>query len=536
MGFAKERVLEGRKVETWKDSEEEAKSSLLQLLLSPIHAYNANLLIFLRFPSSHTQNSQISKSLGGHYSDLLLLQPFSSRRQVGHTMASTALKSALTWNFIIDTKEGVDLFFGEFCNVMIRDQFDGGLFQAKPQARPETDEEVPPSIPYDWEDVQEEQNMIAKLVHLIKTSNADPDLGFALLTATRVHFGQGGQIRIRFTLPALVIASIRVANQFVLKFNVKNPSTAAHVQLLKFIHETAVSLSEARDYAVEEAQAGAELDGGSNRQGGKSTNGLMPSPDMALRLFLLAAQAADDMNQEELAYEFIVQALTVYEESISESKAQFTALTLVMGNLLKMTVFGYENFETLITKCAVHCSRLLKRADQCRGLLLAAHIFWGDEKLDREDGKPLYRDQKKVLECLQRAYKIAESVLDKSVSIELAVEILDKYLWFYENRHDQITPVILNNLVQRIHANLKGMEVATATDPPPRSEVGASLFADKASATRISVSVVKHFRNTLGYIMIRKTEEMAQLDAGVSGIQGGFGGTVKGRWGDVEIK
>lgn len=158
----------------------EAKSSLLQLLLSPIHAYHSNLLIFLRFPSSSIANKELSAALGGHYSDLLSLQPFSTRRKVAHVAAQTALKAGLTSDFIIDSTEGVNIFFGEFCDAMIRDQKDGGLMGPKrlPDDDNDDNDQKPTTstdeLPIDWEDIQDEQNMIARLVHLIKTSDRDP--------------------------------------------------------------------------------------------------------------------------------------------------------------------------------------------------------------------------------------------------------------------------------------------------------------------------------------------------------------------------
>jgi hypothetical protein len=80
-----------------------------------------------------------------------------------------------------------------------------------------------------------------------------------------------------------------------------------------------------------------------------------------------------------------------------------------------------------------------------------------------------------------------------------------------------------------IQTNLAGMEVGLPAETPK------SLFDEKAVASRISPQVVKHFRNTLGYVAQQKRDEAKTLEAGVSGIQGGFGSSAKGRWGDVEI-
>lgn len=158
------------------------------------------------------------------------------------------------------------------------------------------------------------------------------------------------------------------------------------------------------------------------------------------------------------------QAFTIYEESVSGSKAQSSAIALIIGTLRSMTVFGYENYETLSTKCAVHCSRQLKRVDQCRGMLLVAHLFWctdtdgkksgsvvsstaaaaatavgnASSPSKREESKPAFKDAKRVLECMQKALKIADSVMDRNVSVELFVEVLESCVWFYEKKNDSV--------------------------------------------------------------------------------------------------
>ena len=302
-----------------------------------------------------------------------------------------------------------------------------------------------------------------------------------------------------------------------------------HVGLLKFIHQTICSLGEIREYLPDFDHNESIRD--SRSQIHKQSYNLLPAPEMALRLFLLGAKISDESNQEELAYEFIVQALTVYEEAISESKAQFACMTLIIGRLCSVSVFGYENYETLITKCAVHCSRLLKRADQSRGLILASHLFWGDESLKRNEDKPVYRDSKKVVELLLRSTKIAESVMDKSVRIDLLIGILDRYIWHYEAGNDQITPRIINSLIQNISDSLKGMDIETQL---VETDVHSpSLFDSKSSSNRISPVIFAHYQNTLNYISHKKQSESESLDASISGVlNSGFGGEAKGRWGD----
>jgi hypothetical protein len=111
--------------------------------------------------------------------------------------------------------------------------------------------------------------------------------------------------------------------------------------------------------------------------------------DMALRLFASCGQVADQTGHAELAYEFFAQAFTVYEEVISDSRAQFQAICVLAGALHSTRGFARDDYDTLITKCALHGSKLLKKPDQCRAVYLASHLWWATEirSLGEEDGK-----------------------------------------------------------------------------------------------------------------------------------------------------
>jgi len=105
------------------------------------------------------------------------------------------------------------------------------------------------------------------------------------------------------------------------------------------------------------------------------------APTLALRLFLLAAQIADECGFEDLTYDLYVQAFTVYEDSISESRAQLQAITLVIGTLQGARVFGVDNYDTLITKAALHGAKLLKKSHQASAVHLASHLWWQEPVL-----------------------------------------------------------------------------------------------------------------------------------------------------------
>lgn len=110
----------------------------------------------------------------------------------------------------------------------------------------------------------------------------------------------------------------------------------------------------------------------------------MEAPSIALRLFLLAAQIADECGFEDLAYDLYVSAFSVYEDSISESRAQLQAITLIIGTLQGARVFSEDNYDTLITKAALHGARLLKKPHQATAVNLASHLWWQDVPADEE--------------------------------------------------------------------------------------------------------------------------------------------------------
>ena len=72
----------------------------------------------------------------------------------------------------------------------------------------------------------------------------------------------------------------------------------------------------------------------------------------------------------------LTQAFTLYEDEISDSKAQLAAITLIIGTFERMKCFGEENHEPLRTQCALAASKLLKKPDQCRGVAVCSHLFW----------------------------------------------------------------------------------------------------------------------------------------------------------------
>ncbi|CAK9787175.1 vacuolar protein sorting-associated protein 35 [Cutaneotrichosporon oleaginosum] len=411
-------------------------ANLLALLLAPILSY-VSVLTLLAIPS---------------YIPLLSVQPYTTRASIGQAVVSSVLKN----DTLIESTSDVDGVLG-LCAVLVRDQKDSAS-GAPRHARQ----------PIDLREMAEEQGWVARMVHLFRSE--DLRVQFDLLQTANKLLAEGGE-RIRWTFPPLIASSIQLARRFKARQSDEKDWEPRVTSLFKFIHRLISIL-----YTKVEA------------------------PETCLQLFLLAGQVADDCGLEELAYEFFVQAFVIYEESISESRAQLQAITGIISALQSSRVFGPDNYDTLITKAALHGSKLLKKSHQATAVLYASHMWWQTDEPGRERhevNKPL-RDGKRVLECLQKSLRIATGCIDELTSVQLYVDALDRYIYYFEQGVEAVTPKYINSLVELITSNIDAVH---STDVHPASASPPGLV----DGINTPDMIVKHFTNTLRCIRNKQT-------------------------------
>ncbi|KAM1062561.1 hypothetical protein ACFX13_027528 [Malus domestica] len=302
----------------------------------------------------------------------------------------------------------------------------------------------------DEEDFKEEQNSVARLIQMF--SNDDPEEMFKIICTVKKHILVGGPTRLPFTVPPLVFSSLKLVRK--LQAQDENPfgddASTTPKKIFQLLTQTIEALLN------------------------------VPAPELALRLYLQCAETANDSDLEPVAYEFFTQAYILYEEEISDSKAQVTAIHLIIGTLQRMHVFGIENRDTLTHKATGYSAKLLKKADQCRAIYACSHLFWVDNQESMKDGE-------RVLICLKRALRIANAAQQMSNatrgstgSVTLFVEILNKYLYFFEKGNPQITVASVQSLIELVTTELQ---------------------SDSASA---EPSTDAFFKSTLRYIQFQK--------------------------------
>ncbi|KAK2627018.1 hypothetical protein QTJ16_004193 [Diplocarpon rosae] len=403
----------------------EAQTNILNLLLAPMNSY-VSIFTALSLPQ---------------YIPLVHSQSYPCRRAVAGEVARSFQRN-LTMISTSTQLEGVL----EILKVLIKEgtQQPAGYPGVQQRKAIETDDTV------------EEQGWLARIVHLIHSD--DNDTQYKLLQATRKAYAEGNE-RVKFTTPALITSAQKLARRYKAREHYDDNWESQSSATYKFMHSSLSTLY----------------------------TRVPSSAELCLRLFVTCGQIADQTGAEEVSYEFFAQAFTIYEEAISDSRAQFQAVCIIAGALHEVRNFGRENYDTLITKCALHGSKLLKKPDQCRAVYLASHLWWAVPIVAKgeteDDEKKLYRDGKRVLECLQRALRVADACMDTAVSVELFVEILNRYVYYFDQQNDAVTTKYLNGLIELIHSNLQTNLESATIDMPKR-----------------------HFQRTIEYIASREYE------------------------------
>lgn len=128
-----------------------------------------------------------------------------------------------------------------------------------------------------------------------------------------------------------------------------------------------------------------------------------------------------------------------------------------------MTCFSADNHETLRTHCAQAANKLLRKPDQARAIVNVANIFWNGKYI--KDGEEVeIKDGKRVCECLKKALKIANQCMDQAAQLQLFIEILNQYLYFYEKGNDHINIQVLNQLIGKVKDDLPNLDMSDETE------------------------------------------------------------------------
>ncbi|XP_045540361.1 vacuolar protein sorting-associated protein 35 [Papilio machaon] len=300
----------------------------------------------------------------------------------------------------------------------------------------------------DVEDFMEEQGLLARLIHHFKSDSADQQ--YLILSAARKALQGGGARRIQHTFPPILFHAYRLAFLYKDLREQDEMWEKKCQKIFQFCHQTISMLVKA------------EL------------------AELPLRLYLQGALAVSEAafaGHETIAYEFLSQAFSLYEDEVSDSKAQLAAITLIIATFEQINCFGSENAEPMRTQCALAASKLLKKPDQSRAVALCAHLFWKGPK----DGKQwALNDASRALDCLKKAARVAQQCMDGGVQAQLLAELLGRYALLRERGNASLTTALIDAVIQKIREELANLDQSEEVE-----------------------QITKHFHNTLQHLKNR---------------------------------
>ncbi|GFR39847.1 hypothetical protein Agub_g344, partial [Astrephomene gubernaculifera] len=290
-------------------------------------------------------------------------------------------------------------------------------------ADPEDPGEVGGAAELDDEDLDEEQVLVARLLHCLASPH--PDTHFAILTTAHQQLLAGGPRRLRTTVPALVFCGLGLHRRLVggvekgaekgaegVKDGVKvdgkkeeekeegekvenggegvekksgeeeEEQSEGKADGKKEEEQPAAEPAAAAETAVESAAAAPKLTSSQLLQFLLAAieplcGGPAGQPLTALRLLLACGHvASEEARLELLSYTFFEEALALYDEALPEQRQRAAALYDILGSLQRCHVFGAGRRASLAAAATSACMRLVAAREQCRALCAAAHLWW----------------------------------------------------------------------------------------------------------------------------------------------------------------
>jgi len=294
-----------------------------------------------------------------------------------------------------------------------------------------------PPLDHDPEAFTAEQEKVARLVHQVR--HVDLDVVFRMLRVLRNCFEEGGPHRIVFTLPALVVAALRLMSGLLDRHrhgasegstfgSAGLPPKTTIDELLLFSHALCSRLSAL-------------------------------APEESLRLWLLCVSVIERAGclgaptQEQdlgtVCNSFLEGGLACLEDELRGSAAQFRGLQLLVGTLRQLTCLRGAPYERAAERAVQFGGRLATALLQCRALCLCAGLFWS----------PACKQPGRTLACLRRALRLADSAIHVDpMDVGLFVEVLDQAVHHFGQGNEEITAPFLSGLLALCVQHLRYIE------------------------------------------------------------------------------
>lgn len=337
------------------------------------------------------------------------------------------------------------------------------------------------TIEVDASQFEYEQNVVAKILFVISTN--DPIKLLEILIAIIPVFSKGGNRRIKYTLPTLVNAFVRLGYQVTEAYEYKNHlneqnenNTGVHQDFINYLDMTAFESDSFYEQYLTKIHTHIN----------EIINMLIqPYPELSFKLYLTSAIQANSIKVEaekfiEVIRAYVSGALSIYQENELEPKTKFQLLIDFMGTLLQIRSLPLELMAPFVTTLQQLSQGLVKRAEQCNAMLCCSSLYYH-----------LLGNREKANECLNKAKRFADFAMTNPDNLILFVIIINKYLYFVEACKDDdcfVKTESVEDVIEIIRNHIQ------------------TIKTESTAQTNLA-EIERYFESTMDVIKMRKNEK-----------------------------
>ena len=327
-----------------------------------------------------------------YFPEIMVFLNFSSR-----TSLALRIIESLSHKEKLDSREKVQILLG-YIRTLLEDSTD--------------------TIEVDAYQFEYEQNIVAKMLFVIKAN--DPFKLQEILDTLVPIFAKGGTRRIKYTLPTLVNAYLRLALQVdETHYNKLNPNeegTGIHKEFIKYLIMDKLSDNDAVSEFITNVHHKVD-------EIIKVVN--TAYPDLGIKLYLSSAGNINQMkvNPEkfiDLYKYYMNNAIQMFKEIKNDQRDKVTLLANMIGNLVRFKLGSTDNIEPIADELKTLSLNLIKRADQCHAMLNCTELYF------------TLNNGKKAKECINKAKRFADFSMTNPENLPLFIIIINKYIYFIE--------------------------------------------------------------------------------------------------------
>ena len=325
------------------------------------------------------------------------------------------------------------------------------------------------------------QRELCKMIHIAKSE--DPHAVLQIYDCFKNIFVEGDAKRQKITLPALASCIISFCHKVTLGYDNKNNLISEEAKKNLYTKES----MEAFDISKIE----------SNEDFNKlmldvykvlnELNALIAvnEPETALKLNLLCASQvnsiqSDRNNFEQACVTFINAALQIYQDQKYDEDLKYHFLSQICGYLLNLKILSKENMEKFIKILLDSTNKMVKRGDQFNAMINIGQIYY-----------TVFKDEKKVVDCIQKARKFADFAMTNPQNLVLFVDLLNRFFYFINAEEElvQIQAEQVNEIIELIKNHIQTIKHEVTID------------------SKFLPPIENYFNFTLEYIQRKKSSE-----------------------------